>query len=377
MTVPLFQAAPTNSFLQEAHADYFAKHGVPPPGEEEKAPGISPQLLNKQKWKILKTMPGKHQGNTWPMMSAISKGLAPMNKSAGFKISIPRLGGQRLTTPPSTFRKTLDNATQQTWDHLKAHRKGYGISTVAVGAGLYGDHQLHKAVNNVNNTISGGMETIQNTADNAMNRLDQQVDSLKRGPWTDMFGSFGSALAGLFGVKGYAAPNWYNRLIAFLKKMFGQQEPNKFTDPETGTGGVTTASYDLKKKGSMFLPANQALITAINGSPQFQKQAAAGKELVPEQVLNAHIRVADMMEKAAAMMQDSAEYRSFADSFIRASQQVRQGYPAKLAMYRELCGSRSLTAKANEVLDTIGAELLGQAIQATLAKKTASFFAKK
>ena len=139
----------------------------------------------------------------------------------------------------------VGTAAQQVGSHVKANPKPYAIGAGAAalgGAGLYGAHQMNSAVNKINNTISGGMETIQNIADNAMNRLDQQVDSLKKGPWTDMFGSFGSALAGLFGVKGYAAPNWYNQLIAFLKKMFGHQETNKFTDPETGPGGVTTAS---------------------------------------------------------------------------------------------------------------------------------------
>ena len=412
MAGPLFQAAPTNSFLQDAHANAYAKKGVPPPDEEGETPGVSTKLLNKQKWKLLETMPGKHSGNTWNMMSTISKGLSPMNKTAKWS-DIPSLFSSAIkslrpkqyspsgfpTTGTSVQRGLFDNvadlhegvpgngksavrtgldrvgaAAQQAGAHIKAHPVGYGLgagATALGGAGLYGAHQFNKGINKINDTIAGGMQGINEAADDVRNQITEAKDQLTKGPWTDMANAVGSGLAGLFGMQGYAQPQWYQKLINFLKSIFGQRETNKFTDSETGAGGVTTASYNFPKTGSMLLPG-KALFTAINGSSQFRKQAAAGQEIVPEQVLNAHLRVADMMEKAAEMMQKSAEYRPFAEPFTNAAKWVRQGYPAKLAMAHELCGSKCLTAKADEVLNTIGAELLGQAIVGTLVKKTAS-----
>jgi hypothetical protein len=125
----------TNSFLQAAYNRFFAKNNVTPPSTEENKTGtdITNKLWGKQKWKMLKSMPGHNSENTWQSMSMLNKGLSPMAKSA----VLGRIGGvaSKLLSKPSV---------------------GAGIAaggTATAGALAYGGHRIANSLDHASDKV--------------------------------------------------------------------------------------------------------------------------------------------------------------------------------------------------------------------------------
>ena len=343
----IFQS--TNPLLQDAYDRYFLRHHVPPP-EEEQGTTSSKALMDKQKWKMLKMMPGKHQGNTWMMMGALNKGLSPATKSAEVKEA--RLG---------------------------ALKKGLLVAggTAAAGTAGYTALNANSLMNRAGNFLDESKQQVsdltnklQNVADQGQQFIQSQQGAAK--PWTDMLNHVGGGLAGLLGVQGYNKPQWYQNFVNWLQKIFSSGQYNQFTNPETGVGGANT------KAGEMTMLKNaEAVNIALNGSPQFQKQASADGDIEPDQLLQAHMVVAAEMESMAGVMSAKPQTLSYAHAFKEAAAHVRRGYPAKSAVLVSLGGSKKLAEVANRVLEGIGRSIIERAVMDTFQRKVAEYQAKK
>jgi hypothetical protein len=343
----IFQS--TNPLLQDAYDRYFLRHHVPPP-EEEQGTTSEKALMDKQKWKMLKMMPGQHQGNTWMMMGALNKGLAPATKSAEVKEA--RLG---------------------------AVQKGLlGVGgTAAAGTVGYTAHNANNLMNRAGNFIDESKQQIgdltnkiQNVADQGQQFIQSQQNATR--PWTDMLNQVGGGLAGLLGVQGYNKPQWYQSFVNWLQKIFSSGQYNKFTNPETGVGGADT------KLGEMTMITNvEAVNIALNGSPLFQKQASADGEIAPDQPLQSHLVVADEMESMAGVMSSQPQTLSYAHAFKEAAAHVRRGYPAKSAVLVSLGGSKKLAEVADRILEGIGQSIIERVVMDSFQQKVAEYHAKK
>jgi hypothetical protein len=171
----------TNPFFRRAYRRYFAENNLPVP-KEESTDQSDPMndLRNKQKWKMLKTLPGHRPDSTWTTMKVLNAGLSPSAKSAGWRTKALVGGG-----------------------------------LVAGGAGAFGAYnQLGKTLTNANTTID--------TANKALKQVEQTGQSFNDvvKPFADTVSSLGHGFAGLLGVQGYNAPDWWNRLRAYCKQWY-------------------------------------------------------------------------------------------------------------------------------------------------------------
>ena len=182
----------------------------------------------------------------------------------------------------------------------------------------------------------------------------------------DIANQFGGGLAGMMGIGNYSSPQWYSKLVQFLYNLFGKQAPERFNN--------VTASYT--KEGSA-LTTYAALDLALHGSPRYHKQASAGTEITPDKTSGAHICLAIEMEKLANYFATQQDLRYLALPFLDTAEKVREGYPAKVAMFERLGKNEKLAERACSVIQTIAADILGQEIVWTLNQKTAELFAKK
>ena len=399
MPIPTFDAAPTNSFLQNAHKKRFLQQGVPVPEEEEGESNVANKsvasLMGKQKWKMLKNIPGKHSGNTWQMMGFLNKGMTPMNKSAeGLTIKVAKIPWGQLGKGALSMGKNFGKNTIK-------EVKQRPVSTVGLPlGGYYLYSQMGNKVDNIQNHLGGMGESISGAA-NEMGDLAREgraaINDFRNGvkPWQDMLGGIGRGIAGTFGMQGYNRPQWQQN--AFNS---GQQMYNKATDPETGIVGVvnqqvqqkyqqfiewlaqlmektsampTTAS-GTKEAGLTIRTPFAALQIALNGSEQFQKQASAN---APDTLLKAHLSLADEMEKCAGYFLTQEIVRPFAIPFRKAADMVRQGYPAKTAMFVCLGKNEKLAAPTHQVLHRMAAEVLMREVSKTYQRKEAEQLKKK
>jgi len=377
MSIPVVPPSSSNPLIQEAYNRYFLKNNVPPPEPEKDNTGgndIANSLLSKQKWKMLKSIPGSHSGNTWQTMKAINTGLSPLTKQANAAAAAGRIP----------------------WGRIAA---GTGIAAAGTGAAVAGvNHIGNRAENAARDQINQRLDpvlnegreliqqikpvvqSIQNTSDqigNAANqwgRTGQSVNTAIQ-PYADMLGSFGRGTAGIFGMQGYESPQWYQQLIEFLTNLFRRQPAANTNEQPPMT---KTQSYSYFKKGEMMtreLNSREALYVAINGSEEFQKQASTGV-IVPEKPLNAHLALAERMQGIATKLAASEPAREFAVTLQKAAQKVAEGYPA--AQTIETCfGRNTKAAEAIELVTKIAGELLGEAVADTFNEKRAALLAKK
>ena len=398
MLPSVFDAAPTNSFLQNAHKKRFLQQGMPFPEEESTAgsrlkPAAS--LLNKQKWKMLKSLPGKHSGNTWQMMGALNTGLAPMKKNA--ESAEVKEAGIGKMVPWVLGGGAAAGITAGT---------AYGANK-ALGMGK---NFVKREVKSLNDRIDGVQRDVMNqvtpvldSAKGVMDQGQQAIGQVRQTaqdfqnafkPWADMVSGLGRGLAGTFGMQGYARPQWQRDAANYSRQMY-----NKATDPETGIVGTTTRYTEQQYQQLMDLLANlfgrtkqgsytkegeipmlttfDAIHIAINGSEQFQKRASATVPNVPDTRLKAHIAVAEEMEKCAEHFSTQPKIQAFTAPFHKAAGMVRKGYPAITAMYESLGRNQKLAEQVVPVLRQIGGTLLGREISKTYQKKAAAHLAKK
>lgn len=359
----------TNPFLQNAIRRYFAKNNLPMPEEDNGTNDLTKNLVDKQKWKMLKTLPGHQPGNTWSTMKVLNKGLSPLTKSAGGFAN-----------------------------NLKPLAKPVLVGAGAVGGGLY-----------VKNKLDQTAKDVQETA-NTIKQTGQSLNSAIQ-PFTDIANHVGSGFAGLLGVNGYKSPEWWQKMRAYCQQWYNLFKPeNQYTDPERGAGNIIdkdlqqqkaqqqvqqivaapgtevslrrspyavhTASFN-KRDEKMKLTTNQAIRIALDGSEQFHKQASAGTAPTPDTVLQSHLRVADSMVAVAEELSKTAEWQPLAQAFRNAAAEVRKGYPAKQAMHAQLGGNEELYKEIVPVLADIGGNLLMQEVQNTYERKVAEFKAGK
>jgi len=127
----------------------------------------------------------------------------------------------------------------------------------------------------------------------------------------------------------------------------------------------------------MMLTNVEAVNIALNGSPQFQKQASADGEIFPDQLLRSHVVVADEMESMAGVMSSQPQTLSYAHAFKEAAAHVRRGYPAKSAILVSLGGSKKLAEVANRGLEGIGQSIIERAVMESFQRKVAEYQAKR
>ena len=360
-----------NPFLQAAVQRYFAKNNVPLPEEKSESGDIQNDLLSKQKWKMLKSVPGNNSENTWGTMKVINKGLSPLTKGAGI--------GSKVMDTAKTVAKKIPGVA------LNAAVPATAAAT-AIGAGAYGANKLVQGTTNriqqginakvdpVLNDVRGLIQQGQSSLADVQQRVNAASDSFQKlvntgqraiSPWADMSHSAGSNLAGLFGVQGYNQPQWYQNIVAFLHKLFsGQIFP----------GRTSTASYTGNT--AMNLTPVDALTLAIHGSEQFQKNASAGNT-VPDRKLNAHIMLAQEMQKAAEVLLENEKVRHLAKPLQKAAELVNDGYPAKLAVGTATVWNVKLAEQIMSLVGAMAVDLLQQRIERTYNAKVAAYLEAK
>jgi len=279
-----------NPFLQKAYERYFANNNADMPENASSAEGtnVAKSLLNKQKWKMLKSIPGNNSGNTWNTMKLVNKGFSPLVKKAGV--------GSGLRGFAQSLRNSVRNVTP---GRATAVGVGLGVPTV-IGAAAYGanrakqslqntaegmiDKRLAPILNNVEGLTQQGQETLQNLnqqSQEVMQRTNQMLDKgnafMQMGkdalrPWAGMSGHIGGGLAGMMGVQGFNRPQWLQQIIGFLKNLFrGQWLP----------GRTATASY-FNQEGERDMTVQTPIADLRNtifGSEQFHKWAEVGKDI--------------------------------------------------------------------------------------------------
>ena len=407
----VFDAAPTNEFLQDARRRYFAKRGIELPKEETNSGengSMASALANKQKWKMLKNMPGKHSGNTWQAMGVLNKGLPSMGKTAAGGVAMGAMrGAARTRVPTSTQRRvaTSPTATQPAAAPGRNYAKDYGVPT-AMGAGLIGtnmhaSHLADKAMNRTENMIGNvnnqWMGLAERGIDQGVNAFNQQAENFRQtiDPLANLNRGLSAIGTGLMSIPGILK-NKYNSLA--------QQIQNPQTDPNADLGMTwweqnqqmmrrrrrqmeleqllnqgqepwKMAGYSPKQRNMR--TTFDALQVALNGSEQFQKSASAGEKETPDTLLRAHLRFADEMEKAAEYFATQENARPFAKPFKEAAAMVRKGYPAKTAMGKVLRAEQKLAAQATPVLERMASELLKREVARSYQKKVAAHLAEK
>jgi hypothetical protein len=316
-------------------------------------------------------------------MGIINKGLAPMNKTAVLNRIRPILGTvwnslsrhvRGLRTDAKILGSEGWNAAKKKVGQVGQMLKDNKTPASILGAGAivgaptaYGMSRMGNAANEIKNTVTQGKEDIQNEIaqgrDAALNEI-QKFTSTAKNPFMAIANQFGGGLAGMMGIGNYASPQWYSKLVQFLYNLFGKQAPDRFNN--------VTASYT--KEGSA-LTTYAALDLALHGSNHYHKQASAG-EIIPDRTSGAHICLAIEMEKLANYFASQKDLRYLALPFFDTAEKVREGHPAKVAMFERL-GNEHLAEQACAATQTIAADILGREIVRTLNQKTAELLAKK
>jgi len=359
--MPALNLPSSNSLLQEAYDRYRAQHGVPPQEEAKPTGDTAIQgLMNKQKWKMLKTMPGKTNNNTWPMMSLLSKGLSPVTKSA--------------TLLPSSFEKGADAKSTALKGGLNYAKRNALPLTTAGGAITAGGLSLYNTgrVSNALSDLKDISDTGKGVIDEGKGFMREMRDGFR--PLFDVLGHFGRGTAGLVGTPGYDRPQWYHNLMAQIYRLYGREynpylhSNNKYMDPDFGTGAAQAKLMQQQaEKMSSFpeqrMTACEAIRIALHGSEQFQKQASTDREPVPDMVLNSHLYLAAEMEKAAGIMETVENAKPFVPFFLAAAEKVRKGYPARPTLTACFGEHTKLADYVLPILDGTAIGLLDKCVQ--------------